>query len=146
LSTARPVTRNAVVSLLGTPRATDGSLNDPVEREEFGIQYNEKWIYEDLAEDPAGAPNRIIYWHRYDFVETLVRASDNDEWRPDTKLREAAIAATQRLAIVDDHHLAFANNGRYRAVSRPQDWRDLGGYIQDEAGRRIGKDRDQPLR
>jgi hypothetical protein len=136
----KPVTRNSVVSLLGTPHAVEGSLNDPVEREEFGIHYNEKWTYEGLGDDPAGIPNRVIYWHRYDFVATMVRASDKEEWRPDTKLIEAADAVNARLATVHDHHPAYPNHGRYRPVSQPQDWRDLGGYVQDEAtGHRINK-------
>jgi hypothetical protein len=137
----RPITRNSVVSLLGTPHAVEGSLNDPIEREEFGIHYNEKWIYQDLGNDPAGVPNRGIYWHRYDFVATMVRADDNEQWRPDTKLIEAANSTNPRLSRVNDHHSAYPSNGRYRAVSKPQDWRDLGGYLQDEAtGRRIGKE------
>jgi hypothetical protein len=130
-----------VVSLLGTPQRIEGSLNDPVEREELGIRYNEKWIYEDLAHDPAGVSNRIIYWHRYDFIATMVRANESGEWRPDTALIEAAKAAEPRLAAVDSHHTALPGNDRYRPVSKPQDWRDLGGYMQDEAtGERIGKD------
>jgi hypothetical protein len=135
-----PVTRNSVVSLLGTPHEVEGSLNDPVEREEPGIHFNEKWIYQDLGNDPAGVPNRVIYWHRYDFVATMVRANDSEDWRPDTKLIEAAKTANARLAMVSDHHPAYPVNSRYRPVSKPQDWRDLGGYMQDEAtGRRIGK-------
>ena len=137
---ARSVTRNSVVSLLGTPHATEGSLNDPVEREEFGNHYNERWTYQDLANDPTGVQHRVIYWHRYDFVATMVRANDNEEWRPDTKLVEAAGAVNARLGTVDDHHPPYANNGRYRPVSKPDDWQDLGGYVQDEAtGRRIDK-------
>jgi hypothetical protein len=136
----RPVARNSVVSLLGTPHAVEGSLNDPVECEEFGIRYNEKWTYDDLVNDPAAVPKRVIYWHRYDFVATMVRANDNEEWRPDTKLIEAATAVKERLGMVDDHHPAYPINGRYRPVSKPQDWRDLGGYVQDEAtGLRINK-------
>jgi hypothetical protein len=137
---ATPVTRNSVVSLLGTPHAVEGSLNDPVESEEFGLHYNEKWTYEDLGDDPAGLPNRVIYWHRYDFVATMVRANNNEEWRPDTKLSEAATAMNARLATVHDHHSAYPSRGRYRPVSQPQDWRDLGGYVQDKVtGRRIDK-------
>jgi hypothetical protein len=136
----QPVTRNSVVSLLGTPGATEGSLNDPVEREESGIHYNEKWTYEHLAHDPAGVSDRVIYWHRYDFVATMVRAGANAEWRPDTKLIEAASAVNARRDMAHDHHPAYEDNRRYRPVSRPQDWRDLGGYVQDEAtGRRIDK-------
>jgi hypothetical protein len=132
-----PVTRNSVVRLLGTPHAVEGSLNDPVEREEFSIRYNEKWSYQGLGDDPAGVPNRTIYWHRYDFVATMVRSNDQEEWHPDTKLIEAANDATARLSRVNDHHHANQANGRYRPVSRPEDWRDLGGYLQDESGRRI---------
>jgi hypothetical protein len=134
-----PVTRNSVVLLLGTPHAVEGSLNDPVEREEFSIRYNEKWSYQGLGDDPAGVPNRVIYWHRYDFLETMVRANDHEQWHPDTKLIEAAGAANPRLSKVNDHHRAYPANGRYRPVSTPEDWRDLGGYIQDEKGRRIGR-------
>jgi hypothetical protein len=135
-----PITRNSVVSLLGTPHAVEGSLNDPVEREEMGIQYNEKWSYHDLRNDPAGVPNRVIYWHRYDFVATTIRADQDSEWHPDTKLVEAANAMSARLATVDDHHPAYQRNGRYRPVSKLQDWRDLGGYVQDEiTGEQIRK-------
>jgi hypothetical protein len=135
----RRVTRNSVVSLLGTPHTVEGSLNDPVEREELGIRYNEVWTYEGLGNDPASLPNRIIYWHRYDFVATMVRANEDEPWRPDTKLVEAASAIPQRLATIDDHHHpAYPANDRYRPVSKTQDWRDLGGYVQVEAtGRRI---------
>jgi hypothetical protein len=136
-----PITRNSVVCLLGTPHSVEGSLNDPVELEELGIHYNEKWTYKDLRDDPAGAAQRAIYWHRYDFVATMVRGSDNEDWRPDTTLIEAAAAVNARRLTVDDHHPAYPVNGRYRAVSKPQDWHDLGGYLQDEAtGRRIGNE------
>jgi hypothetical protein len=138
----RPVTRNSIVSLLGTPHAVEGSLNDPVEREEFGFHFNEKWTYQDLADDPAGARYRVIYWHRYDFSATMVRTNQDEEWRPDTKLIEAAGVVKARLRTVDDHHSAYPTNGRYRPASKPDDWRDLGGYVQDEAtGRPIDKER-----
>ncbi|MGH7918020.1 MAG: hypothetical protein ACREQE_11165, partial [Candidatus Binataceae bacterium] len=67
-----PLRRNAVVVLLGTPDRTEGSLNSPIELEEHGIGYNEKWIYQHLRDDPAGVPMRLVYWHRYDFKGTLV--------------------------------------------------------------------------
>lgn len=135
-----PVTRNSVVRLLGTPHEVEGSLNDPVERQENGIHYNEKWSYHDLGDDPSGFPNRLIYWHRYDFVATMVRANDHEAWRPDTKLIEAGDAEKPRLNKVDDRHHAYPVTGRYRPVSKLVDGRDLGGYIQDEAtGRRIEK-------
>jgi hypothetical protein len=133
-----PITRNSVVFLLGTPQHTDGSLNDPVEREEFGFHYNEKWLYEDLQSDPAGVPERVVYWHRYDFVATMVRESGSTEWLADHTLEEAAKNTRGRLPSIEDHQPAYPDNGRYRQVSRLSDSRDLGGYVQDEAGNRIG--------
>ena len=53
------VIRNTVVAILGTPDHTAGSLNSPVELEEFGHTYNEKWTYEHLASDPAGLAGRM---------------------------------------------------------------------------------------
>jgi len=135
------ITRNSVVSLLGTPNRVEGSLNDPVEREELDILYNEKWLYHDLGHDPAGVPQRVIYWHRYDFIATMVRENESAQWRPDTTLCTAAQARDARLAAVDDHHSAYPAHGRYRPVSTVQDWRDLGGYMQLETtGQRIGKE------
>jgi hypothetical protein len=70
----------------------------------------------------------------------VVCANDSEQWRPDTTLIEAAKAIDARLATVDSHHAPLPGNDRYRAVSKPQDWRDLGGYMQDEAtGRRISR-------
>src|SRR6266404_6270133 len=59
MSNHRPA-RNAIVAILGTPDRTEGSLDDPREREEDGLLFNEKWIYTDLHRDPGGAamPNR----------------------------------------------------------------------------------------
>ena len=141
MEATKPITRNSVVALLGTPHSVEGSLNNPVEREELGFLYNEKWTYQNLGDDPADVPDRAIYWHRYDFVATLVRGNDKEEWRPDTKLVDAARAIKSRLSTVADRHSAYPINNHYRPVSKPQDWRDLGGYLQDEAtGRRIGKE------
>ena len=82
--------RNAIVAILGTPDRTEGSLDDPREREEDGVLFNEKWIYTHLHRDPAGAAMRTIYWMRYDFRGTAVRNSDAEPWRADTALVEVA--------------------------------------------------------
>jgi len=79
--------RNAVVALLGTPDRTEGSLNDPRLYDENGLHFNEKWLYSHLTGDPAGVPMRIVYWWRYDFVGTVVRAAEGESWRPDSRLR-----------------------------------------------------------
>jgi len=130
------VTRNTVVALLGTPDRTAGSLNSPVELEEFGVQYNEKWTYEHLVSDPAGVPQRTIYWHRYDFVSTTIRGGVNDEWRADTKLAEAVESRNDRLSPIEDHHQSVKPSGLYAAASDVKDATDLGGYIMGQTPRR----------
>lgn len=124
------ITRNAVVARLGTPDHTDGSLNDPVECTEYGIRFNEKWVYHHLHDDPAGAAERIIYWHRYDFVATLVRGAADAPWVPDPGLAQLSDRGSGRLALVDDHHAALAGNPNYRPASEVRDAQDLGGYIE----------------
>ena len=127
------LTRNAVVAFLGTPDRTEGTLNDPVEREEHEIKFNEKWVYEHLTSDPAGVPMRTVYWHRYDFKGTMVRANAAEEWRHDTTLAEALKDADRRLAPLDPaRHQPNEASRRYRSVSLPKDARDLGGYVQKE--------------
>ena len=129
---SKRVTHNAVVAMLGTPDHTAGSLNNPVELEEFGIHYNEKWTYDHLVSDPAGVPQRVIYWMRYDFVSTMVRGGANEEWRPDSKLAEAVTAKDDRLPPIEDHHQPIKPTGLYAPVSEVKDSSDLGGYIMGQ--------------
>jgi hypothetical protein len=124
------ITRNLVVARLGTPDKTEGSLNDPVEREENGIHFNEKWIYSHLHDDPAGAAQRTIYWHRYDFTGTLVRMAGDTAWRADTTLAEWSDRGADRLALVDSRHSALSGNPHYHPASEVRDELDLGGYIE----------------
>jgi hypothetical protein len=126
------ITRNILVAWLGTPDKTEGSLNDPVEREEHGIHYNEKWIYRHLHDDPAGAAERLVYWHRYDFTGTLIRKAADAEWIADTAVAQWAQSGGHKLATVDDHHSAFSDNQHYHPVSEVRDGLDLGGYIQGQ--------------
>ena len=127
------LTRNAVVAFLGTPDRTEGTLNDPVEREESGIKFNEKWIYEHLTSDPAGVPMRTVYWHRYDFMGTMVRSNTDEEWRHDTTLAEALKYADRRLPPLDaNRQQPYESNSNYRSVSKPNSADDLGGYVQRE--------------
>ncbi len=55
----------------GEPDEWEGSVNDPRTREEYGIRFNEKWIY--IL--PKG-DRRFVYWHRYDFRGALLEHSD----------------------------------------------------------------------
>jgi hypothetical protein len=126
------VTRNTVVAMLGTPDRTAGSLNSPVQLEELGVRYNEKWTYEHLVSDPAGVPQRVIYWQRYDFVATMVRDGANDEWRTDVKLAEAVAPENDRLPPLDDRHQSIKPSGLYAPASEVKDSTDLGGYIMGQ--------------
>ena len=62
------IVRNVVVQRWGTPHATMGSVNEPREMEEYGHRFNEKWIYRLSLTTPDQPKERILYWHRYDFV------------------------------------------------------------------------------
>lgn len=136
-----PVHRNAVVKLLGTPTLTEGSLNEPRKREENGVRFNEKWTYKGLRKDPSGAPCRVIYWLRYDFLATMVAGGPEGPWRLDTTLIEALRGISGRLPELDpSHNPPVTPSNQYRPASDARDEDDLGGYIQGEpqaAGRAI---------
>ncbi len=66
------VTRNLIVQRLGTPDLTVGSVNEPREREEHGVRFNEKWVYRRGRGEPDDARERHVYWDRYDFVGSFV--------------------------------------------------------------------------
>jgi hypothetical protein len=83
-----PIQRNAVVKFFGTPDRTEGSVNEPRERTEHGMRFNEKWTYKRPRNDPAGAAERVIYWRRYDYVGSLARQSPDGDWIADTRLPE----------------------------------------------------------
>jgi hypothetical protein len=84
-----PILRNAVVKYFGTPNQTEGSVNEPREREEHGMHFNEKWTYRGPRCDPAGAVDRVIYWHRYDYVGAMIRKTKDGEWQKDDSLLQA---------------------------------------------------------
>jgi len=51
--------------LLGAPTDQVGSVNDPRTHEEFGVKWNEKWIYR--GED-GETVEQVVLWNRYDFA------------------------------------------------------------------------------
>ena len=125
--------RNAIVAILGTPDRTEGSLDDPREREEDGILFNEKWIYTDLHRDPAGAAMRKVYWMRYDFRGTAVRNTDAEPWLHDTTLVEAAEKRDDRLPPLDpSHNPPLQPSAEYRPVSDLTE-PGLGGGVQQKS-------------
>ncbi len=128
-----PLRRNAIVALLGTPDRTEGSLNDPRLYDENGMRFNEKWIYAHLSADPAGVPMRIIYWWRYDFIGTVIRASADEPWRPDTQLAEALAGADPRLVPLDPaSNPPLTPSNRYRPASECAGPTDLGGHREGD--------------
>ncbi len=56
-------TRRDVWKLFGAPTDQVGSVNDPRTHDEFGVSWNEKWIYRDGLE-----VTRVVLWHRYDLL------------------------------------------------------------------------------
>jgi hypothetical protein len=83
-----PILRNAVVKYFGTPDRTEGSVNEPRERDEDGMRFNEKWLYTHPRNDPAGAAERVVFWRRYDYVGTRVHRAGESGWRDDPNLPE----------------------------------------------------------
>ena len=130
MSEHRPA-RNAIVAILGTADRTEGSLNDPREREEDGVRFNEKWIYTHLRRDPAGAAMRTVYWMRYDFCGTAVRNGDGESWRADATLVQAAAKRDGRLPPLDPaRNPPLEPSTGYRPVSELTDKSGLGGGTQ----------------
>jgi len=64
--------RGWVWRLLGAPTDQEGSVNEPRTKHEFGISWNEKWIYR--GED--GQSSRVVLWNRYDLVGVFRVRSD----------------------------------------------------------------------
>jgi len=85
--------RNPVVKYFGTPDTTEGSVNEPRERVEHGLRFNEKWVYHHPTRDPADAVERAIYWRRYDYVGSMIRKTPTGDWQRDESL-PAAIAVS----------------------------------------------------
>jgi len=81
-----PIHRNLVVKYFGTPTVTEGSVNEPREREEHGMRFNERWIYRHPLRDPSHAVERIIYWRRYDYVGSMIRTTKDADLKRDDKL------------------------------------------------------------
>ena len=84
-----PILRNTVVKYFGQPDRTEGSVNEPREREEHGFHFNEKWTYKLPPRDPLDAAERVIYWRRYDYVGSVVRTAKDGAWARDDGLPQA---------------------------------------------------------
>jgi hypothetical protein len=63
-SAPRAYTRVALWQRFGPPTDQLGSVNEPRTHEEYGVVWNEKWIYR--AENSEEI-ERVVLWYRYDF-------------------------------------------------------------------------------
>jgi hypothetical protein len=57
--------RGRAWKLFGAPTDQVGSVNDPRMHEDFGVRWNEKWIYR--GEDGKSV-ERVVLWNRYDLA------------------------------------------------------------------------------
>ena len=57
--------RGRAWKLFGAPTDQEGSVNDPRLHDEFGVRWNEKWIYR--GEDGKRV-ERVVLWNRYDLA------------------------------------------------------------------------------
>ena len=57
--------RGGVWRHFGAPTDQEGSVNDPRTHTEFGVEWNEKWIYRG---DDGRSAIRVVLWNRYDLV------------------------------------------------------------------------------
>ena len=57
--------RGRVWKLFGAPTDQVGSVNDPRTHEEYGVRWNEKWIY--VGADGRSV-ERVVLWNRYDLA------------------------------------------------------------------------------
>ena len=65
--------RGEVWKQLGAPDEQQGSVNDPRTVEEFGVRWNEKWIYQGADGESV---ERVVLWNRYDLVGVFRLKSD----------------------------------------------------------------------
>jgi hypothetical protein len=65
--------RGAVWRRLGAPADQLGSVNDPRTHDEYGLRWNEKWIYRD---EHSQQIERVVLWNRYDLVGVFRVAPD----------------------------------------------------------------------
>ena len=55
--------RRDVWKRLGAPTDQVGSVNDPRKHDEYGVSWNEKWVYRNGREI-----ERVVLWNRYDLL------------------------------------------------------------------------------
>ena len=72
--------RGTVWKQLGAPDDQIGSVNEPRIRRDYGLTWNEKWIYRGSDGESVV---RVVLWNRYDLVGVFaVRADGSTEPDP----------------------------------------------------------------
>jgi len=99
VSDAAEIRRNLVVQRWGTPQTTVGSLNEPREREENGVGFNEKWVYRLPRVEPDDPCERLVYWHRYDFVAAFLVYADGRVAREDAATVLAGLRSREYVPL-----------------------------------------------
>jgi hypothetical protein len=74
--------RGAVWKALGAPREQIGSVNDPRTRDEYGVRWNEAWVYPGAHPDGS---DRVVLWKRYDLVGVF-KVRPDGSFEPDAVL------------------------------------------------------------
>jgi hypothetical protein len=73
MSERTAIDRHAVAKRFGPPTEQVGSVNDPRSHEEYGVKWNEKWVYR----DPEGDGNDLlVLWNRYDLLGVFTLKPD----------------------------------------------------------------------
>jgi hypothetical protein len=57
--------RGRAWKFFGAPTDQIGSVNDPRTQEEYGLRWNEKWLYRGADGE---ALEQVVLWNRYDLV------------------------------------------------------------------------------
>lgn len=91
------IRRNLIVQAWGTPHASFGSVNEPRERTENGVTFNEKWTYRLPRHRGERACQRLVYWMRYDFVASFVVDVEGGVAREDPRTLLAGLSDREYL-------------------------------------------------
>ena len=65
--------RGRAWKFFGAPTDQVGSVNDPRTHDEFGVTWNEKWVYRGGDGETV---ERVVLWNRYDLLGAFRVAPD----------------------------------------------------------------------
>ncbi len=62
-SPSNAISRRSIWKRFGAPTDQVGSVNDPRTHDEYGVSWNEKWVYRNGQQI-----ERVVLWDRYDLL------------------------------------------------------------------------------